>query len=218
MNSVIALPSAFVTMNPSCFSGGDVGQRIEDVREELDALRERPVLHGCGDDVGGRRIERCAGLHRGLHRLEGVLGERLLHRGEIEDVGPQISLSGPRAGVGATLRFVTSLIACSRISLPLMFGFPCWFVVVEGSGRSQHPQGRISRAGHRMTARYCARFPGERGICVCSSCRNALDSLVFDFDDLCGLCAVEVRRAPREMPQAHGPDRPLVAARVTSCP
>ena len=77
---------------------GDVRQRVEDVREELHAFAERPVLHRRGHDVGGGRIEWSAGLDRLLHRLEGALRQTLLHGREAEHVAcPDLA---ERAGLG----------------------------------------------------------------------------------------------------------------------
>ena len=70
----------------------DVRHGVEDVREELHALAERPILHGSCDDVRRRRVERSTRMHRLLHFLEGLLRKGVLHGCQIEDVaGPDLA-------------------------------------------------------------------------------------------------------------------------------
>jgi len=66
--------------------GGDVRHWIEDVREELCALRHRPFFHGGRDDVRDGGIQRGPGHHRVFHRLEGVFGQSLFHGREVENI------------------------------------------------------------------------------------------------------------------------------------
>ena len=57
--------------------GGDAGHRLEQVGVVGGALLDRPVLHGGGDGVGDRGIERRALLDRLLQGLEDGLGQPL---------------------------------------------------------------------------------------------------------------------------------------------
>ena len=71
--------------------GREVGQRIEDVGVVEGTTAGGPVLHGVGDHVGHRGIERTALADRALDRLEDVAGQRLLHPLQVEDIaGPDL--------------------------------------------------------------------------------------------------------------------------------
>ena len=68
VNSVIALPSALVTMNRSCFSAVMlvIGKKM--CEKNLTPFCNAQSFMAC-DDVGGRDVEWCAGLHRVVDRL-----------------------------------------------------------------------------------------------------------------------------------------------------
>ena len=89
---------------------GDVRHRVEDVGEEFNPLRECPIFHGRGDDIGRRRVEGRPRLHRLLHRFEGVLRKSFLHGREIEDIAGPDFTQGPRCRPGRDFASVGDLI------------------------------------------------------------------------------------------------------------
>ena len=66
--------------------GGDAGHRLEQVGVVGRAVLHRPVLHGDGDGVGDRRVQRRALPDRLLEGLEDRLGQPLAGRLLVEDV------------------------------------------------------------------------------------------------------------------------------------